>query len=125
MRHRNTMTWKLFLALIGLLAVIGCSQQEKEPAADATTVTDEAAPHDSVVIELAGRDSVSVFELLEESHEVDYKSSAMGPFVTAIDSISQGEGAYWIYMINDTVAPVAADKAVTRDGDRVTWHLRK
>lgn len=82
-------------------------------------------PPDSVVIELAGADSQTVFDLLKDGHEVEYKSSVMGIFVTAIDSIENSAGAYWIYSVNDSVPQVASDKYVTKNGDVVKWRFRK
>ena len=82
-------------------------------------------PPDSVVIELAGADSQTVFDLLKDGHEVEYKSSVMGIFVTAIDSIENSARAYWIYSVNDSVPQVACDKYVTKNGDVVKWHFRK
>jgi len=80
---------------------------------------------DSVVIELAGADSQTVFDLLKDGHEVEYKSSVMGIFVTAIDSIENSARAYWIYSVNDSVPQVACDKYVTKNGDVVKWHFQK
>jgi hypothetical protein len=64
---------------------------------------------DSVVVELAERDSVSVFDLL----------------VKQIDSAKNSASAFWIYSVNDTMPKVAADRLLTRTDDRVKWHLRK
>jgi hypothetical protein len=80
---------------------------------------------DSVVIELTGADSTSVFDLLTEKHDVDCVSTSLGVFVRAIDSIENGPGAYWLYTINDTMADVASDRYITSDGDRIRWHFRK
>lgn len=99
-----------------------CSSQK-----NSEETTDSVADTASVFarIELVGRDSVSVFELLQESHEVDYQESSMGVFVTGIDSVQAEDGAYWLYSINDTIAQVGCDQAVTRTGDQIVWELTK
>lgn len=84
-----------------------------------------SAPVDSIVIELAGADSRTAFDLLKSNHQVEYKSSVMGVFVTAIDSIENSAGAYWLYSVNDSMPLVACDKYVTKSGDMVKWHFRK
>ena len=45
--------------------------------------------------------------------------------MTAIDSIENSAGAYWIYSVNDSVPQVACDKYVTKNGDVVKWHFQK
>jgi hypothetical protein len=80
---------------------------------------------DSVVVELAERDSVSVFDLLRQSHAVCFQSTIGGVFVKQIDSAKNSASAFWIYSVNDTMPKVAADRLLTRTDDRVKWHLRK
>jgi hypothetical protein len=80
---------------------------------------------DTFRIELTGVDSISVFDLLTESHHVEYRSSALGVVVTGIDSIEAGGGSYWRYSVNDTVPQIAADRLFTRTGDRVIWFMAR
>jgi hypothetical protein len=80
---------------------------------------------DSLVIELTGADSQSVVQLLIAEHRVSFQLSAMGIFVTGIDSVENSATAFWIYSVNDTTPPVACDRLFTHDGDRVVWHYRR
>jgi hypothetical protein len=84
-----------------------------------------SSSRDSIVIELAGKDSVSVFDLLRGSHAVCFQSTMGGVFVKQIDSVKSSTSAFWIYSVNDSMPKVAADRLLTRTGDRVKWHLRK
>ncbi|MFQ5499169.1 MAG: DUF4430 domain-containing protein [Candidatus Zixiibacteriota bacterium] len=79
---------------------------------------------DSVVVVSVATDSVSAFDLLMSGHHVEYRKSAMGVFVTAIDSTESGSGCYWLYSVNDSMMPVAADKQTVGSGDTVRWHFR-
>ena len=106
-------------AILALL--VGCSKDSDSEA----TYGGQDTAEDSVVIELAGIDSVSAFDLLRRDHEVDYRSTALGVFVTAVDSFETSRTAFWIYTVNDSMLDMAADKAITADGDRVKWHYRK
>ena len=114
--------------LLILLTFVSCGNRAEQTsdnpskAADTTLVTE---PQDSVVIDLTGEDSVSVFALLRRNHNVDYKTTAMGVFISGIDGLKNGSGVYWIYSINDTTPQVASDKVLTKSGDRVKWHFRK
>jgi len=78
-----------------------------------------------VVIELVGRDSVNVFDLLRESHAVCYQTTISGVFVKQIDLVKSSTSAFWIYSVNRHDAKMAADRVLTHTGDRVKWYFRK
>jgi hypothetical protein len=80
---------------------------------------------DSLVIELAGADSVTVLDLVRGACEVDYRTTAAGAFVFAIDSIENGSDCFWIYTVNDNPVSLPSDEYFTSDGDRVKWHFRR
>ena len=105
-------------------ALIACGGQTDDSSSDADTSA-PASASDSLVITLVGEDSVSVLQLLQRDHEVDLKSSVMGVFVTAIDSLETAPSVFWVYTVNDTSPKVACDRMLTRDGDMVRWHFRK
>ena len=119
----------LLVAVLSTFLLSSCDSKTKKESdlkqSEAGDSTALSPPPDSVVIELAGADSQTVFDLLEDSHEVEYKSSVIGIFVTAIGSIENSAGAYWMYSVNDSVPQVACDKYVTKNGDVVKWHFRK
>jgi len=75
------------------------------------------------VIVLPDSSDVSVFELLMAHHNVEYKESSAGVFVTAIDSVAGTSSSYWLYFINDTAGTVASDKYMLHGGERVEWKL--
>jgi hypothetical protein len=105
---------------LGCILVSGCQSTDDSGSAD----TVSTAHSDLAVIELQGRDSVSVLDLLLEAHRVDYRQSSVGAFVSAIDSLEAEGQTYWIFRVNDSTPPIACDKLITRAGDKVTWHLR-
>lgn len=109
---------RLHFALILPVLLFGCGSEPGD-------VGLASGANDSLVIELTGVDSVSVFDLLLQEHDVDYVSGGMGVFVKAIDSVENSPGVYWLYSVNDTIAQVAADRYITSDGDRVRWHFRR
>jgi hypothetical protein len=112
------------ILFISALLIISCSKEEK-PSPDTTSTVAETPFADSLIIELEGRDSVSAFDLLRESHQVDFMSSTMGVFVKGIDSVYPGEHMSWMYSVNDSMGKVASDQFMTGKGDRVRWHLRR
>ena len=112
----------IVLAMMGLLSFFACGG-DQDAERSAMTLSDDVS--DSLTIILGGRDSLSVLSLLEEAHQVETKASAMGLFVTCIDSLENTMHAYWLFSVNDTMPQVSCDKMVTRHGDRVVWHYRK
>lgn len=108
------------IVCLGWILVLGCQSADDSES----TATVSTGHSDLAVIELQGRDSVSVLDLLLESHRVDYSQSSMGAFVSAIDTFEAKGQTYWIYRVNDSTPSVACDKFITRTGDTVTWHLR-
>jgi hypothetical protein len=110
----------VFAVLMILLACAGDNQTAER--ADTGAVVTRS---DSVVIELAGIDSVTVLDLLVSTHQVDHRSSIAGAFVTSIDSVENSSDCFWVYSVNDTMAQVACDKYVTLNDDRVKWHFRR
>jgi hypothetical protein len=91
-----------------LLGIVFCSKHE------------EVAPdHEPIIIK--GVEGKSVFDLLLEHHEVDYKKSDMGVFINAIDGIENKGGHFWIYSVNGIRGKVSADKAIVSEGDTIEW----
>lgn len=112
------MTIQRFLLILSLGLLVGCASTEDNET------TSKPETRDSVEILLVAHDSLSAYELLAESHLVTAKETAMGVFVSAVDSVENFSGAYWLYSVNDTSPKVAADKLITNPGDTVRWHFR-
>jgi hypothetical protein len=112
--------------VISAALLFGSCSGNNEPAdRDVNELSGVPAAPDSIVIELIGVDSVSVFELLQAEHEIEYRSTAAGKIVTEIDDVAVGGGYFWLYSVNDSLATVACDIYRTSDGDRVRWHFRE
>jgi hypothetical protein len=118
------MTYRSFLAAC-LLFLTGCGLVACTASSDKPADTTADTPSDSIVVTVVSHDTTSVLDLLLTAHKVEYRSSSMGAFVTAIDSVSGGGSAFWLYSVNDTMVPLAADKMIVQPGDTVRWHLRK
>ena len=105
-----------------------CSKNSDTADTDSSRAAESEAlseNQDSIVVILDGADSVSVFDLLRQEHQVEFESSLIGVFVSGIDSVFNGDGYFWVFSVNDTAGNTAADKRLTSDGDRVVWYFRK
>ena len=110
----------LLVFLAATIGGVGCSKNTTPQTQDS-----DSAARDSLTIELSGRDSVNILDLLRHTHSVETKSTAMGTYVLSIDSIDSGNHLYWMYTVNDSSPQIACDRYITRAGDRIVWHLRK
>jgi len=114
-------------ALFTVAAFLSCDAQQSDQrdAGNQKSPALESADRDSLTITLTGEDSVSVFELLKRSHQVDSWSTAVGVFVNGIDSMKNSPRVFWIYSVNDSMPEIASDKKITKAGDKVVWHFRR
>lgn len=101
----------LFLLTVFMLSAVYCSKH------------DDAAPDHQPML-MKGEEGKSVFAILLENHEVDYKESDMGVFINSIDGIKNQGGHFWVYSINGTPGKVAADKAIVSEGDKIEWRYK-
>lgn len=118
---------KIVLGLISVLPVLflaacGSSSQtavEQEEQFQATLVVDFGDKVDSQEISFEQGDTV--MDILEEYFEVESEAG----MVTAIDGVSQDAAAntYWMYDINDELAPKGAEEMTISEGDTITFYL--
>ena len=118
---------KVVLGLISVLPVLflaacGSSSQtavEQEEQFQATLVVDFGDKVDSQEISFEQGDTV--MDILEEHFEVESEAG----MVTAIDGVSQDAAAntYWMYDINDELAPKGAEEMTISEGDTITFYL--
>lgn len=116
----------LLCAALGGLGVFGSCDSKNSGSAKRSSGSENGAnARDSVVIELVGKDSVNVLDLLKQSHQVKAWSTVEGSFVQQVDSFDGSRNLFWIYSVNDSTPNIASDKYITHVGDRVQWHFRK
>ena len=117
------------LCVVALLSGVFCDRKSESEANQTRKAADESAslsdPRDSLVIELTGETSRTVFDLLVKHYRVIYMSSARGIFVKEIDSVENSDSHSWIYSVNGEFGTVACNVYVTNAGDMVKWHFRR
>lgn len=74
-------------------------------------------------IVLPDTSGVSVFELLDTYHEVEYRETSSGVLVLSIDSIPNTGTAFWLYFVNDSLGPVASDRYILQSGEKAEWRF--
>ncbi|MCX6835529.1 MAG: DUF4430 domain-containing protein [candidate division Zixibacteria bacterium] len=112
------------LCLLAVLSACSSKQQADKQESD-TAIETSGKPEDSLVIELSGVDSLTVLELLERYHDVKYRGTAAGAFVTSIGPATSSAQYFWLFSVNDSFPAVACDRCVVSRNDRVRWHFRR
>ncbi len=116
---------KIALYLFAVTLLVGCGGSDPLPDAELADSTAVAPTvRDSVVIMLVASDSTTPFALLESNHNVTAQTSAMGVFVSEIDSVANSDGAYWLYSVNGEMIPKASDRYEIGPGDTVRWMFK-
>lgn len=116
MKYRSKSQIFIAVTLVTLL-VIGCNESAQ--------IETESTARDSLVVEMTATDSITPLELLLDNHQVEYRGSIMGAFVTSVDSVENSSTAFWIYTVNDTTPKVACDKMSLNAGDQLKWQYRR
>lgn len=110
------------LILVGVILVISvCGGDKKE--GNHGKDRDYATP-DSIVIVLSGQTGKSVFDITRAEHDVDFVQAPTGIFIKGIDSLASNGNRAWLYSVNDSFVPIAADDYITHDTDIIKWHYR-
>ena len=84
-----------------------------------------AQTQETNIISYQGIEGKTAFGLLQEKHKIEFQESDLGVFVTKIDDIENTSDTFWMYYINGQLGGVAADKYVTKAGDRIQWKYEK
>ena len=109
MKHKSALTC-FTLFIVALIILPGCSSGGKESKVETRIILPDSS-------------GVSVFELLNAYHNVEYDETSAGIFIKSIDSIPNTRTSYWLYFVNDTAATVASDRLILQGGEKVEWRF--
>lgn len=76
------------------------------------------------VIMYDGIDGKTAYDLLKEKYKVEADQQSFGVMVKSINGLVATDKEFWLYSVNDKPADVAADKYVTKTGDKVKWEYK-
>lgn len=117
----------LTLSLIVMLLAIACSDESEVAPPEGGVEFSYLEPtdeRDSVLIQMIGVDTLTVFDLLKKALPEKHMSSVKGAFVTYIDDIGGPDEYFWIYTINGELVSEACDRFTPESGDIICWHYR-
>lgn len=130
---------KIAVAALAVLTLAACTpQKENKKSAEKSPKTEQTAQQElkatftiqdgkETVAEKTAtfEEGATVFEVLDDTFEVDAEKSEFGWYVKAIDGVAEDTdaGKYWMYAVNGKAAEVGAGEYELKDGDQVTWTL--
>lgn len=88
------------------------------------TVVAEPEKIDLKIVEYSGVERKNVLELLQQNAKVEYTPNDNGAFITSVNGIKNSDTEFWLYSVNGVDATVAADKYITKSGDRIKWEYK-
>ena len=114
---------KLILITLSFILLTACSSTSTKSTAssDAGTVRLIVQEDSNTIDENVGfKKGDTVMDVLQDNYEVEVTDG----FITAIDGLEQDEkaGKYWMFMLNDELAPKAADQIKVKDGDKIEFY---
>lgn len=62
--------------------------------------------------------------LLETYPSIETEDTSFGKLVTSIAGVTQGNGKYWLYFVNDKEATVGAQAYICQNQEQIKWELR-
>lgn len=130
----NKNSWGLgnFIAIIILGAILifggsllGSYVSQKQANKAVAGLANQFKPVVVKTINYDGQDGKTALDLLKTSHEVKSEESSIGSFVTAIDADANTNDTYWMFYVNDELAPVGADQYQSKSTDKIEWRFEK
>ncbi|MBM2821200.1 MAG: hypothetical protein HW405_960 [Candidatus Berkelbacteria bacterium] len=127
-------SWGLmnFLAIIILAAILviggsllGNFASKKQTDKSVAGLANQFKPVVVKTITYQGEDGKTAMDILKASHQVRTEDSTIGSFVTSIDGTENTLDTYWMFYVNDQLAPSGADQYNTKTGETVEWRFEK
>ncbi|MGT2951550.1 hypothetical protein BU202_05980 [Streptococcus cuniculi] len=117
--------WMLsVVTVIAGLFLVACQPQSASQAEPTYTATLKVTFPDNKVVEekVTFEKDDSVMDILEDHHKVEEKDG----LVTSIDEVSQNpeKNTYWMYDVNDELAPKGAKEMHVSEGDTIAFYLQ-
>lgn len=118
---------KWMLSVVTVIAgffLVACQPQSASKAEPTYTATLKVTFPDNKVVEekVTFEKDDSVMDILEDYHKIEEKDG----LVTSIDEVSQNpeKNTYWMYDVNDELAPKGAKEMHVSDGDTIAFYLQ-
>ncbi|MGT2714976.1 DUF4430 domain-containing protein [Streptococcus respiraculi] len=112
------------ITVIAGLFLVACQPQTASKTEQTYTATLKVTFPDNKVVEekVTFEKDDSVMDILEDHHKIEEKDG----LVTSIDEVSQNpeKNTYWMYDVNDELAPKGAKEMHVSDGDTIAFYLQ-
>jgi len=123
---KKVLLW-LVVVIVVAGGIIGGIYYKKSQGANESSKPTSGAQVEQInlkIVDLIGVEEKSVLDLLKDKTKVEYTDSASGVFITEINDIKNTDKEFWMYSVNGVDAAVAANKYITKDGDKIKWEYK-
>ena len=126
--YNRSMTKKIlsfFLILFFAILLTSCSIKNSSVTSNfstPTTISDSELNNKFNYPCLKGETAFS--SLTISGNKMEFQQSSLGKMITSINGVSQGNGKYWQYSIDDKYAEVGADIYQCQGGEIIIWELK-
>ena len=66
----------------------------------------------------------TALEMLLTNYAAKLEETSLGTLVIDIDGVSQKDGKYWLYFVDDKEATIGAQAYICQDKEQIIWELK-
>jgi hypothetical protein len=70
------------------------------------------------------KDKTALDSLTANGNTMEFQQSSYGKMITSINGLTQSNGKYWQYSINNQSAQIGADAYKCQGSETITWELK-
>ncbi|MGT2908178.1 DUF4430 domain-containing protein [Streptococcus dentiloxodontae] len=118
-----------FFVLASLFLLAACGNSSADKSTQSSVKDSDSAGHVTLILTVNDNSkekqvSFEKGDTVQDVLEATYKVKEEDNFITSIDGVSQDKdaGIYWMFKVNDELAPKAANQTQVQDGDRIEFY---
>lgn len=115
--------------LLAMVLASGCTSQNQANASgsvEKVRIVFEISANDNTErIAVIAEKGSNAFELMKQNLQVEFKDSAMGPFITGINGIKADSEHYWALHVNGAYAQKGISQYSLEKDSTIAWKLEK
>ena len=123
----NSKFLALAVLMMASILVLGCtSQNQNNASGEKVKVNFEVSYNEKTdKLSVFAEKGSNAFEIMKANLQVDFKDSAIGPFITGINNINADTEHYWALYIDGNYAQKGINQYTIEKETIIAWKLEK